>query len=430
MPFLLVVAFMFSFSLSVTASGVSEKTPTYRTVIEIEDWGAVVTKVIVDLGKPIPAGSVTEDTFKVHVSRSDERMDNPLIEEGYRNVTEAYVADKDGNPIDKGRNKYAVLELEIAPTDSLGSALNYYNRFNDWVDYEYTITQKEDIVVNPGKKGTLQKLVIDKFTGETRELVDDFSTGEATYGDITLPYADFTPAKDKKKNPLIIWLHGGGEGGTDPTIPLSANKAAAFASDSVQDIYGGAYVLAPQSNTRWMDGETYYKDGTSIYEEAVFSLIQDHVANNPDIDPNRIYIGGASNGGYLTMLMIRDYPEYFAAAFPVCEGLFDYLITDQDIQHMIQTPTWFVHAKNDPTLPPQDYSLLTYDRMIEAGADNVHFSLFDDVRDTSGLYTNDDGTPYQYNGHWSWIYLYNNEATATVDGVEATIMEWMASKSK
>lgn len=56
------------------------------------------------------------------------------------------------------------------------------------------------------------------------------------------------------------------------------------------------------------------------------ALIQEYVAKNPDIDPNRIYIGGASNGGYMTMLMIRDYPNYFAAAFPVCEGLNDRLI--------------------------------------------------------------------------------------------------------
>jgi predicted peptidase len=42
-----------------------------------------------------------------------------------------------------------------------------------------------------------------------------------------------------------------------------------------------------------MDGYlTIGADGTSKYEEALMALIKDYVANNPDIDPNRIYIGG------------------------------------------------------------------------------------------------------------------------------------------
>ncbi|KYD11791.1 hypothetical protein B4119_2288 [Parageobacillus caldoxylosilyticus] len=68
-------------------------------------------------------------------------------------------------------------------------------------------------------------------------------------------------------------------------------------------------------------------------------------------------------------------------------------------------------------------------RLIEAGAKNVHLSLFDDVHDTTGLYKNADGTPYQYNGHWSWIYVYNNECVTTINGKTTTIMEWLAAQS-
>lgn len=69
-----------------------------------------------------------------------------------------------------------------------------------------------------------------------------------------------------------------------------------------------------------MQGHTTISDGTSIYEDALMAFIKDYVSKNEDIDQNRIYIGGCSSGGYMTMLMIRDYPEYFAAALPVCEG--------------------------------------------------------------------------------------------------------------
>ncbi|MBO1511377.1 hypothetical protein I7822_06815 [Metabacillus sp. BG109] len=58
----------------------------YQTVIEIEDWGATVTKVIVDLGVPVPENSVSKDTFKIHVSKKDDRfnmvpIDRTLIKE-------------------------------------------------------------------------------------------------------------------------------------------------------------------------------------------------------------------------------------------------------------------------------------------------------------------------------------------------------------
>lgn len=415
----------FSFGMGAFAKDPDPQTPSYRTVTEIHDWGAAITKVIVYLGTPVQKNSVTDDTFKVHVARSDDRMAEPLLEQGYRNVTNAYVSDEKGNPAVTG--KYAVLEMEIGPTVSLSSALNYYGGSNKWVDSDYTITQVEDIVTN---SKTITGLVIDTFAGGTKELVDDFTTGEGTFNGVKLTYADYSPAKDKAKNPLIIWLHGGGEGGTDATIPLSANKAVNFATEEIQSYFDGAYVLAPQTPTRWMDGFGGRADGTSIYEEALMSLIQDYVSKNPDIDPNRIYIGGASNGGYMTMLMIRDYPSYFAAAFPVCEGLNDSLISDEDIAKMKQTPIWFVTAENDTTLPPLTNTVPTYNRLIQAGADNVQLTLFKDVHDTTGLYKNTDGTPYQYNGHWSWIYVYNNEVTTTINGSETTIMEWLASQSR
>lgn len=397
----------------------------YQTVTEIKDWGAAVTKVIVDIGKPVPVGSVSKDTFDVHVKRSDSRLEQPFLEEGSRVVTNAYVSDRNGDPVRK-MGRYVVLEMTIGPAETLGSPLHYDaagTGHNDWIQTDYTITQQEPIRT---KAGEISGLVVEKSAGGVRELVDDFSTGDVTYDDVTLTYASYAPEKDRHDNPLVIWLHGGGEGGTDPTIPLSANKAVNFASDDMQAYFDGAYVLAPQAPTKWMDGVTGIADGTSIYEEALTNLITDYVESNPDIDPDRIYIGGASNGGYMTMLMIRDNPGYFAAAFPVCEGLNDRLITDADIQAMAKTPTWFVTDGNDPILPPSINSIPTYERLVEAGADDVHLTLLDGIQDPTGLYTNADGTPYTYHPHFSWVPVFNNEIKTTIDGEDITLMEWLA----
>ncbi|MDC3418363.1 prolyl oligopeptidase family serine peptidase [Aquibacillus sp. 3ASR75-54] len=401
----------------------------YRTVIEIKDWGAVITKVIIELDKPVPVNSISKDTFEVFVSKSDKRLADPFLQAGYRTVTKAFVSDQDGNRKKNGSGKYAVLEMGIGPKpdNSLGNALNYQisTGYNDWVDYQYTITQVKDIQTHAC---TLSGIVINQLAGEIKELVDDFSTGTFTYQDQTLTYADFAPKKDKADHPLIVWLHGAGEGGTDPTLPLSANKAVSFATDETQAYFDEAYVLVPQTPTFWMDGEVGFADGTSIYEESLMALIRDYVAKHPDIDPNRIYVGGASNGGYMTMLLIRDYPRYFAAAFPVCEGLNDDLISDDDIFNMIKTPTWFVAAANDPILPPAENVIPTYERMIQAGGQNIQLSLFDNVVDTSGLYNNPDGIPCEYNGHFSWTYLFNNVPKTTITGKATTIMEWLANQ--
>jgi predicted peptidase len=416
--------------------------PTYRTVTEVYDWGAAISRVIVDLGKDVKTDSVTQDTFKVYVKRNvpqekgsaqAEELEKKLSAsekaekgiEGYREITKAYVADKDGNMAKAGR--YVAIEMKVSPTLMLASPLNFSMKtmLNQWIQCDYTITQIKDIQTKLGK---LKGLVVTKSAGNLRPVVDEFTFGEQTNDNITLHYASFTSVKGQKKNPLIIWLHGMGEGGTDPSLTITANKACAFATPQIQSYFGGAYVLAPQTPTFWMDGFKSFGDGTSKYEKSLMALINNYVARHEDIDPKRIYLGGDSNGGYMTMVLIRDYPEYFAAAFPTCEALADKLISDQEIQKMKNTPIWFTAAKTDPVVPVADYVVPTHQRLLAAGAQKVYLSLFDNVHDTTGLYNDATGKPFEYMGHWSWIYVYNNECVNTIDSRKVTLMEWLAAQ--
>lgn len=422
----LVLTMAFQFSPITEAKESKKHTPSYRSVVEVEDFGPAITKVIVNIGKTVPKNSITKNTFNVSVERSDQRLSTPVIEKGSRTVTKAYISDYNGNPVKKSSN-YVVLEMEIGPTKTLGAAMNYdvKSGFNDWIDSKYTITQQQPIKT---KRGKITGLKITTSSGEIRKGVEQFKSGKASYDGVQLTYAEYAPPKGKEKKPLIIWLHGMGEGGTDPTVAIAGNKVVNFASKEIQAYFDGAYVLAPQAPTFWMDGVNGFGDGTSKYEKALMALIQDYVAKHRDIDTDRIYIGGDSNGGYMTMLMIRDYKDYFAAAFMACEALRDDLITEEQIQDMKDIPMWFVAAKSDKVVSPDDFAVATYNRLIQAGAKDVHMSLFDNVIDTSGLYKNSDGTPYEYDGHWSWIYVYNNEVVKEIGGKRTTIMEWLASK--
>lgn len=423
----------------------------YAKVQEIKDWGAATTKLIVDLKQTIAdEESVQPYTFEVNVKRTDIRLSHkPLLESGKRRVTNAYVSDRYGNQQAEG--SYATLELEIGPDVSLGSPLNYYGGSNVWINCEYYITQNHPIISGDT---VINNLYASRCTEVFTPELDRFSTSFETFNDpdfgpITLNYAYYTPpAAGSDTKPLIIWLHGGGEGGSDATIPLSANKAVQLADESIQKYFdGGAYVLAPQSPTKWMDdgsgrsfsGKTK-PDASSMYSKSLMNLIEKYTYKNPSIDKDKIYIGGCSNGGFMTLRMLLDYPEYFAAAFPVCEGINDDHLTDDDIALLAKTPMWFVCAATDGTLPPADFTLPTFARLLaskQAGKlketdgkalesesmDDLRLTYFDDVHDLSGNYNKPDGTPHEYDGHWSWVYVYNDDVKGS-DGL--SLFEWLS----
>lgn len=230
-----------------------------------------------------------------------------------------------------------------------------------------------------------------------------------------------------------------GEGGVDATIAYTGNKVVRLASPEVQKLFGGAYILAPQTKTFWLnDGSGEYgRTGKSMYVDALKATIDEFVEKNPGIDRDRIYIGGDSNGGFMTMRMIVDFPEYFAAAFPICEALYDELISDQDIENIRHLPIWFTHAKNDPVVDPDETVVPTYKRLIAAGAPDVHFTFWDCVKDIHEGFKDAEGNPYEYFGHFTWIPMLNDDCKLDYDGKpvckngkEVTLLEWLAMQKR
>ena len=423
--------------------------PSYKTVTEVFDWGPAVSKLVVNLGSKVQSKDIDKDTFKVFVRKvlndgaltwgegwqkgqivlADPATRDYKDLEGYREITAAYVSDENGNKRDN--SEFVTIEMKIGPTVGLSSALNFDPKkfSNSWVNHEYTITQNKNI-------GKIKNLVIDNKKGNIRPIVDDWKFSHYIVGKEiisserrTLAYAVYEP-KISGKHPLIIWLHGGGEGGSDSAVlPIMGNKADMLSQSPIQDYFGGAYILAPQCPTAWMEGYTGWADGKPIYEDILMALIKDYVASNPNVDTSRIYLGGCSNGGYMTLVLARDYPNYFAAGFPVCEGLNDRLITNADLNNIAKTPMWFVAAKTDTTLPPDINSVPTVARLRGIGA-NVQFSYYDNIHDTSGYYKKADGSAHEYAGHWSWIYVFNDEVEENINGKTVKLFEWLAQQRR
>ncbi len=400
----------------------------YTLVVEGFDWGAGASKVILPMGETVSSANARD--YSVSVIRKS--FCTKLAAErasGNIPVLYAYVSDAKGHKLASG--DYTTLVLLVGPEFAISSPMEYVASAkcggNHWVDYSLTITQKS------GKR------IWDNETGRIRPIVDDFDlTGSFVYDEnLTMSYASYTPETPNKKSPLIIWLHGGGEGGFDPTIPLMANRAANYASREIQAIFEGAFVLVPQCPGAWMhnkEGVMTPGRDNDVYNVGLMALIKDFVASKPAIDRNRIYVGGCSNGGYMSLKLIMMYPEYFAAGFISSLAYESQYISDEQIESIKDVPIWFVHSADDRTTIPEETVLPVYKRLMDAGAKNVHFSYYDRVVDITGFFGGDD---YHYYGHSSWIYLHANRcrldfdgSPVRVNGKPVTIMEWMAAQTK
>ena len=291
---------------------------------------------------------------------------------------------------------------------------------------------KEEYSVKVGlKKGKTIKVGKQKYTAiecETDKALKDF-VSEADYfnkgtftgrltgkpGDVTLTYASYEPWSlkgDGVANPLVIWLHGGGEGGVDVSITLLGNEVVSLIRPQIQSHFtteggaGGAYVLSVQCPTMWMGTSKGFGHGDypSLYADVLKSCIDEFVDQHPDVDRNRIYVGGCSNGGYMTMHMLIRNPRYFAAAFPTCEAYMDQYISDSEIKALAEENIWFVQSYDDTTVDAKTHCIPTFQRMVKAGAKNVWMSMFETVE---GI----DNPGQKLFGHFSWCYLFNDVVT-------------------
>ena len=334
-----------------------------------------------------------------------------------RNVLSVYPSDARGAFDPEG--EYLALGLEKAS----GRGLGLSKGAGVW---------REEYSVKVGlKKGKTLKVGKQKFTAiecETDKALKDFLseadyfnkgtfTGKSTGrpGEETLTYAAYEPWSlkgDGKANPLVIWLHGGGEGGVDVSITLLGNEVVSLIRPEIQSHFtteggaDGAYVLSIQCQTMWMGTSKGFGHGDypSLYADVLKSCIDDYVDRHPDVDRNRIYLGGCSNGGYMTMQMLIRHPRYFAAAYPTCEAYLDANISDNEIKALAEENIWIVQSYDDTTVDPKTHCIPTFQRLMKAGAKNVWMSMFETVQ---GI----DNPGQRLMGHFSWCYLFNDAVT-------------------
>jgi hypothetical protein len=400
----------------------------YTIVVEGFDWGAGVSKVILATDKPVTSASARDYTVAVK-RRTDCGELPPGQAEGERVVLDAYASDAKGVRRDGGDS--ITLVLAVAPGWPVGSPLAYFRgdkcRGNVWIDYQVTAIEKTSGRVWDTPAGRISPIV-DRF-----DLSGRFEYGPARRS----PYASFTPKTSRAKSPLLIWLHGGGEGGSDPTIPLLANLATAYASDAIQSIFEGAYVLVPQTPGAWMHnaaGVMTSGKEDDVYNVPLMALIRDFVAAHPGVDTK------PDLRGRLLERRLHE-PEADAAPSRLLRRRVHQL-AGVPVPVPVRRADQERRAAADLVRPlggrPDHAAGADGAARLRAaegrGRGNVHLSYYDHVVDVTGLF---GGDGYRYNGHWSWIYLHANQcrldrdgSAVRVGGRPVTVMEWLAAQSK
>ena len=386
----------------------NEKSPSEpMTVAEIPfdlhahvfDYGEAIDGVQIDLSsvlgeRTINEDGLTADTFQVLATATDPYNSNAVLyEDVARTVTSVSV-----------ENGIVTLNLACQYNGQGQSTLNYSLDAgrNLSADVAYDITLTKDIALSDGStiaKDALSFSQDEIFNEETAAFTAGNSDG--------LNYQLYVPenAADGKDHPLIVWFHGGGEGGygeaQNNTSQLRANRGAlGFAEEGAQQIFGGAYVLAPQSPNSWS------RDGQESLDHA--TALINTIVNTYNIDADRIYVAGCSDGGWMTVNMAIENPELFAAIVPICAAFGS--STDEELLTLKDNNIWMVHALNDTSVEPEN----TSDRLHALIPSSI-YTVYDTVTV--------DGVDYP--GHWSWIYVARNMPTHNGQ----SIFQWMASKT-
>lgn len=182
--------------------------------------------------------------------------------------------------------------------------------------------------------------------------------------------ADYKPDGDKKW-PVIMFLHGSGERGTD-IEKVKVHGPPKLLANNTDLAIKNFIVISPQCPP----------DQRSWDAQAVMSLL-DEVTSKHNVDKDRIYLTGLSMGGYGTWEILSRYGDRFAAAAPICGGG-----NPSAARRMRSVPLWVFHGEKDPVVPISQSEDMV-EALKKAGAEPKF-------------------TRYPEAQHDSWTMTYNN----------------------
>jgi len=158
----------------------------------------------------------------------------------------------------------------------------------------------------------------------------------------------------KQKWPLIFFLHGGSGRGDDLNLVNRYGPPTIAAKRSDYPFI----VLAPQcpKGEIWTD------------TDLLIALLDDVICHYR-IDPDRVYLTGASLGGRGAWYLAYKHPDRFAAIAPLCAWApnTDWVRTLKDL------PIWVFHGDNDKLVPLSESEEMV--KVLRAAGNDAKFTI-------------------------------------------------------
>jgi predicted peptidase len=213
---------------------------------------------------------------------------------------------------------------------------------------------------------------------------------QTTLDELRSDYLLFLPVEFEKKSekrwPLILFLHGAGERGSNAWT-TDIHGPAKYIADHLEFPF---VMVSPQCPSN------------QVWSTRVLLALLDEVVNSYNVDTNRIYLTGLSMGGFGAWDLALAAPGRFAAVIPICGGGEDLIpdlarlgyTTPREKELLKTLPVWAFHGGKDTVVRPEES-----DRMIGA------------LRDLGN--TNANLTIYPEAQHNSWDQTYTNSQIYT-----------------
>jgi predicted peptidase len=176
--------------------------------------------------------------------------------------------------------------------------------------------------------------------------------------------------------PLILFLHGIGERGSDV--------------EKVK-IHGIAKIVEEQPGFPFVAVSPQCPAGSSWWPHEVEPLkaLLDHILATHAVDPTRVYLTGLSMGGYGVWALGSAYPDLFAAIAPICGG------GDVDtVCALKDVPVWAFHGDLDTVVLLSESQKLV--DALQACGGNVQLTIYPGIKHDSWTQTYDNPALYQW----------------------------------